>query len=94
MKLNEKELKCLEVLADSYHSDWNYLCFAYIVEDTKLTLTEVRRAVRSLAKKDMVQFARGLFTEDGEVAGSGYGCTRLGFDLILSKKQAVLIDFK
>ncbi|HRP04842.1 MAG TPA: hypothetical protein PLV87_08025 [Opitutaceae bacterium] len=35
--------------------------------------------VRSLARKGMLYFQRGLFNEcDGSVAGSGYGLTEAG----------------
>jgi hypothetical protein len=38
----------------------------------------VRAICRDLTDRGMVRFRRGLFTEDGEVAGSGYGLTRKG----------------
>jgi hypothetical protein len=42
----------------------------------------VRRACRSRAKKELAEFLRGLFDEDGMVAGSGYGATLKGAALI------------
>lgn len=38
----------------------------------------VRRTVRALARKGFVTLLRGLWTEDGEPAGSGYGITQAG----------------
>ena len=49
---------------------------------TDLTLKEVRRSCRSLKKKGLAEFYRGLFDEDGKAAGSGYCATRKGASLI------------
>jgi len=38
----------------------------------------VRAALRQLRNKGYATYERGLFTEDGEVAGSGYTCTDAG----------------
>lgn len=43
---------------------------------------KVRIYVRSLARKGLAEYVRGLFTEDGEVAGSGYSATYEGALLI------------
>lgn len=41
----------------------------------------IRRVVRSLARKGLLYFQRGLFDEcDGTAAGSGYGLTQAGAD--------------
>lgn len=43
----------------------------------------IRRVVRSLARKGLLYFQRGLFDEyDGTVAGSGYGLTQAGADYL------------
>ena len=57
--------------------DFSYLGFATIMSDTGLTKAEVRTACLSLAAKGLTSFARGLLTEDGLAAGSGYSATRL-----------------
>lgn len=79
MKINDKEKKCLTELAPFYN-DWegNCLYFREIAKRTRLTIKEVRRAVRSLARKGLAQYERGLFDNDGMVAGSGYSCTEAG----------------
>lgn len=51
--------------------------FAPIMGDTKLTRTEVRRACRSLKRKGLLEYERGLWSECGP-AGAGYGLTRAG----------------
>jgi monoamine oxidase len=38
----------------------------------------IRRACRSLARKGLAEFHRGLWRESGEPGGSGYGATRAG----------------
>jgi hypothetical protein len=82
-KINDKERKVLEALSDGYHPDeWSAYYFRGIVASTKLTLPEVRRACRSLAKKGLAKYERGLFNEDGEAAGSGYRATDEGVALI------------
>lgn len=76
--INYKERKCLEVLAEQGNggmNDFCYLHFRTIMDATKLTRAEVRRAVRSLARKGLTQYAKGLWTEDGEMFGAGYCCT-------------------
>ena len=57
--------------------EWAYP-FAHISSDTGLSRDETRTACRALAVRGLAQFCRGLMTEDGDVAGSGYSATRAG----------------
>ena len=88
MKINELERKCLEVLVDYYHSEENCLYFRafekYIKFDVKhiQDIKHVRRLVRSLARKGLALYVKGLFSEEGITAGSGYRATQEGYDLI------------
>lgn len=83
VKINENERKVLEQLAEGYSPDeWSAYYFRGIVAATKMELKEVRRACRSLAKKGLAQYERGLFNQDGEAAGSGYRATEEGAALI------------
>ena len=77
IKINEKERKCLNFLAGEY---WGGLCYSFVTieDDTGLSRSEVRRACRSLRRKGLAKFVRGLMNDDGEVAGSGYCATRVG----------------
>lgn len=77
-KISHSEIKCLEVLVEYYSHDCNCLYFRAFPEKTGLTLIGVKRAVRSLAKKGLAEYVRGLFDEDGFVAGSGYRATYEG----------------
>ncbi len=76
-KLNEYEAKVLTVLRD-HAGDFGYLSFATISANTGLERKVVRRACRSLTRKGLAEFARGLCTEDGGMAGSGYAAARVG----------------
>ncbi len=55
--------------------DWDYLSFKLICQRSGLNLVETRQAVRSLADRGCAAFSRGLWTEDGAPAGSGYRAT-------------------
>ena len=77
-KINENEKKVLTVLASAYGSDLNCFCFETIINESGLDLKQVRRACRSLKKKGLAEFYRGLFDEDGMAAGSGYCCSEDG----------------
>jgi hypothetical protein len=84
VKVNENEHKCLVVLAEDFYDDteWKAWYMRGIVMETKLELSQVRRAVRSLGRKGLAAYERGLFDDDGMVAGSGYRATTVGKDLI------------
>lgn len=82
MKINEKEKKVLKVLVEVFDSEANCLFFWYLAKRTKLQKLEVRRACRSLKKKGFVNYIRGLFDDDGMVAGSGYCATEEGVKII------------
>lgn len=58
-----------------------YYSFKAITKSTGLDKTAVRAACRSLASRGYLVFERGLMTEDGELAGSGYGATFEGGQL-------------
>lgn len=78
IRINERERACLIVLAARSSYDENCLYMRTISAETELDIKQVRRCVRSLARKGLAQYERGLFDEDGRVAGSGYCCTAEG----------------
>lgn len=82
IKINEKEKKVLEFLAQEWSSDMNCYYFRGIASTTKLTIKEVRRVCRSLARKGLTMYVRGLMDDDGMVAGSGYCATRKGASMM------------
>lgn len=77
MNLNDKERKILEYLADE-SGDYGYCNFGAIHAETRIDRKAIRRACRSLTRKGLAQFGKGLWTEDGEPAGSGYAATEAG----------------
>lgn len=83
INLNENEKKVLLYLREASMPDGEYcLPFDYISDGTNLDRKAVRKACRSLARKGLAGFYRGLMTDDGEVAGSGYSITYYGRDFV------------
>ena len=78
MQISERETKVLEVLADYFDAEGNCLYFKTIGKLSGIEPDLVRRVTRSLARKGLAEYVRGLFDDEGMVAGSGYCCTRLG----------------
>lgn len=79
-KLNEKELEVLRCLAEAYHPDedeWGAYGFKALSSITGLDAKNVRRACRSLARKGLAAYERGLWSDDGP-AGAGYRATEEG----------------
>lgn len=82
-RISSLELRVLNCLAAGWstENDWRAYYFRTVSKKACVTLAEARRACRSLTKKGLAQYERGLFTEDGETAGSGYRATEAGFRL-------------
>jgi DNA-binding MarR family transcriptional regulator len=80
--LNARERTCLEELVAYYNAEGNCLYMGHIASTTGLTLSQVRRSVRSLARKGLVELVRGLTDDEGLLRGSGYCATRTGRDLV------------
>ena len=55
-----------------------YYGFLPITEHVKMDFKRVRVITRRLARKGLLEYRSGLFTEDGEVAGAGYTVTAKG----------------
>lgn len=87
MKLSDNQIKALKVLADHYFDDANCLFFRTVASESDLPAKLVRRTVRALARKGLAAYERGLFTDDGKIAGSGYYCTKQGFHVILELEK-------
>ena len=74
LEITEQERLVLETLFEYAYDSERCISFDWIESETKLNRKEVQKACRSLREKGLVEFYRGLMTDDGEVAGSGY-CT-------------------
>lgn len=79
MSPNEK--LALRALAEIYRDDFGYASFQMIAAESGLDPKCVRRTVRSLARKGLAEYGKGLWTEDGTPAGAGYRCTDAGFKI-------------
>lgn len=75
--MSPTELKVLEALVDGCGGGL-YWPFDPIARHAEIERAAVRRACRSLARKGLAEFASGLWTEDGDPAGSGYRATKAG----------------
>lgn len=84
VKISDRERKCLESLVMIYseYDEGRCTYFRVISKQTGLTEQQVRRSVRSLARKGLAEYHRGLFDDDGFTAGSGYCATKAGAELI------------
>lgn len=84
VNLNADERKVLRALhgAFSDYEEFCFLAFRPLCRRTKLNRNRVRRSCRSLTRKGLAQFGRGLWNMDGEVAGSGYACTKAGAEAL------------
>lgn len=82
-QINEPEKIVLEYLATwTEESGGMCLSFRPIIEDTGLDRKTVRKCCRSLKRKGLTDFYRGLMNDDNNVAGAGYCITREGINLI------------
>lgn len=92
IKISERERKVLEVLVETYRNSEEGTCryMKYIAQDCGLEYSQVRRAVRSLARKGLAEYHRGLFNDDGMVAGSGYCASKKGAEMIPEEQPTLL----
>lgn len=88
VKINDNERACLMALASEYDSDMNCLYMREVARRTGLDEKLVRRSVRSLGRKGLALYVRGLFNEDGQVAGSGYQASREGWEMVSADLEA------
>lgn len=86
--LNPNEVRVLAALASVGGSEGGYLSFRGIGVRTRLARPAIRLACRSLKRKGLSQFAIGLWTEDGDMRGSGYAATKAGCE----RADAKLVD--
>lgn len=83
LNLNDNERKVLRALVRLSWQDGCYANFRILSRSTKLRRAEVRLACRSLARKGLAKYARGLWREEPDgPAGSGYSATRAGGGLV------------
>ena len=83
--VSKREEQVLRALAGCDSEDFGYMSFDGIAQISKLARRHVRRTVRALARKGLTEYCRGLWTEDGTPAGSGYRCTQFGRDMLAAR---------
>jgi hypothetical protein len=88
IRLSDREARCLHAWEDV--GTEYCLNFRGVSQRCTIEARNIRRVVRSLARKGLLEFQRGLFDEcDGSVAGAGYSLTPLGADLLDERIEAV-----
>lgn len=85
MNLNANEQIVLSFLNEHYSSEGWCFSFRPIAAETGLDRQRVRRACRSLARKGLTEYVRGLWSDSGEPAGSGYCCTKAGHEVLANQ---------
>lgn len=75
--LSDRERKALAALCQ-VDGDFAFMSFASVARRSGLPPCDVRRSVRALARKGFAAFGKGLWTDDGTPAGSGYCATEAG----------------
>lgn len=55
--------------------------FRTIARKVEMEVQQVRRITRHLARKGLAEYWRGLWTEDGDLAGAGYCITDKGREI-------------
>lgn len=82
--------KVLEMLAggaDRFYGEVWYFPFKPISEQTGLDRPTARRVTRRLKRKGYAEFKKGLWNEDGEPAGAGYGITPAGLTALMERAR-------
>jgi RIO-like serine/threonine protein kinase len=72
-----REQKILNALGDCC-DDFSYMNFDSLSRRTRIERRQVSIDVRRMARKGLTQYGKGLWTDDGEMAGSGYAITDAG----------------
>lgn len=91
IRVSARELKVLVVLESHFTNefdDWRAVYFRTIARESGIEPHLVRRVVRSLARKALARYERGLMNEDGGTAGAGYRCTQAGHDFLAAHLAA------
>lgn len=63
----ENQVKVIKALDDELYYGYDYIC-----NETDLDRSEAKEAITTLRQIGVVDFARGLMNDDGEVGGSGF----------------------
>lgn len=94
VRLSRNEWRVLSALQDmsSEYEKGSGFYFRGIAKHARMRRKDVRLACRSLARKGLAQYERGLFNDDGGLAGSGYSLTTAGSELTEEKQTDVPME--
>jgi len=83
LKISEREKKALSALYETYFSSEEGSCVysRTVAERSGMEVNQSRNALRSLVRKGLAEYHRGLFDDDGFVAGSGFCVSPAGAKL-------------
>lgn len=87
MKLTGNEAIAFEAWKEC-DVDYSVISFATVSHQTGLHISKVRRAVRGLARKGLVEFIRVSWTDEGVPHGAGYGLTKRGNEARKGRPEA------
>jgi len=73
-----------QILSGWEHCHWDMaiMSFAGVAHRSGVEQKRVRRIVRALTRKDVLQYCQTSWTEDGQTGGAGYQPTKIGWQLI------------
>lgn len=71
MNITDNQNKILSILQHGYGGEFCYN-YGHLVSDTKLDRKTLEKEIKQLKDMGLVETHKGLLTEDGEVAGSGF----------------------
>lgn len=88
-KVSEREHKALEALFETYCNSEEGACIysRTIASRSGLKENEARNAVRALVRKGLAEYHRGLFDDEGMVAGSGFCLSKEGAELMEKEEK-------
>jgi len=85
VKMSAREHDVLVILGDLTDEDFCTYFRVLVSFSNGLDKTQVKRSVRSLTRKGLAEYQRGLMDDDGTVAGSGYRISRAGRALLAAQ---------
>jgi len=85
-KVSKMQMKCLRTLKELDRDGEQSFYFNYIAEKSGLTKREARIDIRALVRKGLVEYNRGLFDDEGIIAGSGHCISMKGIEFLNSSQ--------
>lgn len=89
--LTEQEYKVLKTLSGTDEECYNY---AYLEGDTGLSRKWLQPIIAKLRQLGYVEYWRGLMTDDGEVAGSGFCRSRAGNEIVYAEEDRIYAELR